>query len=87
LTVICNNVSNCVTILLECCGQNCVYDSASLLSVGAPSRVDLRKFSDFRDCSPGEVSFLLFNTENRRILIRIFAKIVGRIQAYVEGYN
>jgi hypothetical protein len=57
------------------------------LSFRASSREDPKKFSDFRDCSLGDASFLLFNKENKRIMIRHFAKIVGKIQAYGEGHN
>jgi hypothetical protein len=74
VTVLSNIVYPCVAIVLECRGQNRVYDSVSLKSFGASNHVDLRKLSDLRDFSLGEVSLLLFDIENKIILIKRFAK-------------
>jgi hypothetical protein len=57
------------------------------MSLGASSHVDPRKRYNLRDFILEEVSLLLFNTENKRILIRYFANIVGRIQACGEGHR
>jgi hypothetical protein len=76
-----------VAIVLESRGHNRVYYLVHLTSVGTSNRVDLRKLSDVRDFSLGEVWLLLFDIENKIILITHFAKNYWKNQTYGEGHR